>query len=271
MTRLPASFWIGATLVGLLVTLAIAAPVIAPYSPTQTAPASILEPPSWTHWAGTDGLGRDLFSRLIHGGRASLGVAVGIVTLSVGLGLLLGAACGLAGGWVDGVAMRILDMLLSIPSMVIALALAAALGPSLFNLVLVLGGLGIPFYTRLFRGETLAIRERGHVQAARVMGAGFTRILMRHVLPSLAPLAATFASTALGGALVAASALSFVGLGAQPPTPEWGAMIYEGRNTIMYEWWCAVLPGVAVATAALGFVLIGDGLRDLLDPRSRGR
>ncbi|WP_374571317.1 ABC transporter permease [Phenylobacterium sp.] len=263
------SFWIGAALVGLLVVAAAAAPWLTPYSPVRAAPAAILEAPSPAHWAGTDALGRDVLSRLAFGGRASLAVAFGIAGLSVGAGVVLGGAIGLAGGWVDGVAMRLIDIVLSVPSLVIALALAAALGPSLGNLVVVLGALGAPFYVRLFRGEALLIRERGHVQAARVMGAGFIRLLLAHVLPNLAPLAATFGSTALGGALVAASALSFVGLGAQPPTPEWGAMIYEGRNTIMYEWWCAVLPGLAVATAALGFILMGDALRDWLDPRGR--
>jgi len=267
MRRLPAIFWTGSAIIGALILVSIAAPLIAPYSPTHSEPAAILEPPSWRHLAGTDQLGRDLFSRMMWGGRASLTVAFGVVALGVGLGAVLGAAVALAGGWVDFFAMRLVDVLVAMPSMVIALALSAALGPSLGNLILVLGLLSVPYYTRLFRGETLSIRERPFVKAARASGAGFPRILITHILPNIAPVIATFGSGALGGALVIASALSFIGLGAQPPTPEWGVLIYEGRNTLMYEWWCAVLPGLLVALAALGFVLAGDGLRDRLDAR----
>jgi peptide/nickel transport system permease protein len=268
MRKPPASLWFGLTIVGLLLLASLAAPLITSYSPTQPDPTAILEAPSARHLAGTDELGRDVFARIVWGGRASLGVAFGIVGLSVGMGAVAGAALGLARGWIDAVAMRFVDVFLSIPSMVIALALSAALGPSLSNLVLVLGVLGVPYYARLFRGEALAIRERLYVRVAAASGAGFGRILAHHVLPSIAPTIVTFASGALGGALVAASALSFIGLGAQPPTPEWGAEIYDGRNTIMYEWWCAILPGCAVMTAALGFIISGDALRDWLDPRS---
>jgi peptide/nickel transport system permease protein len=271
MGRPPLSLWIGAAIVGALLLAALAAPLIAPYSPTQADPAAILEAPSWRHLAGTDQLGRDVFSRVVWGGRASLGVAFGIVALSVGIGAVAGAALGVAGGWIDTIAMRLVDVFLSIPSMVIALALSAALGPSLRNLVLVLGCLGAPYYARLFRGEALSIRERLYVRTAYATGASFLHVLTRHVLPNLAATVATFASSALGAALVAASAFSFIGLGAQPPTPEWGALIFDGRNTIMYEWWCAVVPGAVVMLAALGFILAGDALRDWLDPRSEPR
>lgn len=264
---LPATFWLGAAIVGALILAALLAPWLSAYSPIETRPAAILEAPSAVHWAGTDQLGRDLFSRLLHGGRASLGVAFAIVAISVGAGSIVGCMVGLAGGWVDTIAMRLVDIMLSLPAMVIALALAAAAGPSLVNLAIILGVLGVPFNLRLFRGETLSLRERGFVRAAQANGASFARVLTVHILPNVAPLIATFASSALAGALVAASALSFIGLGAQPPTPEWGALIFEGRNTIMYEWWCAVLPGAVVALAALGFILIGDALRDHFDPR----
>jgi peptide/nickel transport system permease protein len=261
-------FWAGAGAVALLVLLSAAAPLISSYSPLDADPTAILEPPSARHWAGTDQLGRDLFARIAWGGRASLSVAFGIVGIGVGLGLVTGAAIALAGRWADLVAMRILDVLVSVPGMVIAVALSAALGPGLGKLLLVLGLLDAPYFARLFRGETLSIREQPYIAAARASGAGFWRILLRHVLPNLAPVVATFASNALGRALVAASALSFIGLGAQPPTPEWGVLIYEGRNTLMFEWWCSVLPGLMVFIAALGFVMAGDGLRDWLDPRS---
>jgi peptide/nickel transport system permease protein len=163
--------------------------------------------------------------------------------------------------------MRIVEVVMSIPGLVIALAASAALGPNLTNLVLVLGSLAVPYYVRVFRSEAMAIRERGYVRAARASGANSSHLLWRHVLPNLAPTIATFASMALAGALVTASALSFIGLGAQPPQPEWGALIYEGRNNILYEWWCSVLPGVLVSVAALGFILVGDGLRDFFDPQ----
>lgn len=262
---------LGAAIIVLMLALSALAPLLSGYGPNEVDTGAILEPPSARHWAGTDNLGRDMFARILHGGRTSLGVALGIVTIGMGAGALLGCAVGLAGGWIDRLVMRLVDVALAIPSLVIALALAAALGPSLVNLVLILGGLAIPLYLRLFRSEALALRERPFVLAARANGASGPRLLLVHILPNIAPLFATLASGALGTALVSASALSFIGLGAQPPTPEWGALIFEGRNTIMYEWWCAVLPGLAVALSALGFVLLGDGLRDRLDPRGEAR
>ena len=265
--RWPPELVAGAVITAVMILLALAAPLLAPWPPDSPDVGAILEAPSWRPPAGTDALGRDVLSRILWGGRASLGVAIGIVSLSVGIGAVLGAAVAMAGGWVDTAVMRLVDVALSIPAIVIALALSAALGPSLGNLVLVLGLLGVPFNLRLFRSETLSLRERPFIAAAQAMGAGPGALLTRHILPNLAPVIVTFASAALGSALVMASALSFVGLGAQPPTAEWGAMIFDGRNTIMYEWWCAVLPGVAVAVSALGFILLGDGLRDWLDPR----
>ncbi len=270
-TPLPPLLIVGLAIVAGLVATALLAPLLTPYSPLETDPAMILSPPSSAHWAGTDQLGRDLFTRILWGGRTSLSVAFGIMAISVGLGSVLGAASGLVGGWIDQVAMRVVDVAISIPGLVIALALSAALGPSLVNLVLVLGLLGAPFYVRLFRGEALALRQQPFVEAAKANGAGFGRLLVGHILPNLLPLIATFASSALAAALVTASALSFIGLGAQPPTPEWGVLIFEGRNTLMYEWWCAVLPGLVVSLSALGFILTGDGLRDWLDPRERPR
>ena len=258
----------GLVIIGLLILMAVFAPLIATHGPDRIDPGMILEAPSWQHWAGTDQLGRDLFARIAYGGRASLSVAFGITALALGGGAFIGCAIGLAGGWVDTVAMRFIDILLAIPSMVIALALAAAVGPGLVNLSLILGTLGMPFYARLFRGEALSLRERPFLRAARGTGSGFGRLLLVHIVPNVVPLFLTLTSTALGGALLAASALSFIGLGAQPPLAEWGALIFEGRNSIMYEWWCAVLPGLAVFAAALGFVLIGNGLAAQADARS---
>lgn len=269
--RAPISLTLGLILVAALCLSALLAPALTPYPPEGADPAMILAPPSLSHPAGTDQLGRDMAARILFGGRASLAAAFGVALLSVGLGLVIGAASGLAGGWVDTAVMRACETIMAAPSLVIALALTAALGPSLLNLVLVLGFLGVPFHVRLFRAEALSLRDRPFMLAARSNGAGAWRLILLHAVPNLGPTAATFGASALGSALVTASALSFIGLGAQPPTPEWGLLIFEGRNTLMYEWWCALLPGLAVALASLGFILTGDGLREWLDPRSRSR
>jgi len=248
--------------------IALLAPVLAPYDPYATNPTIILEAPSASHWLGTDSIGRDVFSRVIYGARASLSVAAAISLISVGLGAILGAASALAGGWIDTLAMRFADVMLSLPALVIALALSAVLGPNLTNLALILGTLGIPFFARIFRSEALSLSQQNFIRSSRLLGGGFNHLLMGHIIPNLAPLLATLLSHALSTSLLAASALSFIGLGAQPPTAEWGALIYEGRNTLMFEWWCAIPPGITIAISATGFILLGDGLRDALDPRS---
>jgi peptide/nickel transport system permease protein len=259
------SLRIGIFILALVLIACLSAPLITPYGPNDVDPGALLEAPSAAHWAGTDQLGRDLFARILYGGRASLGVAAGITIIALGGGALLGCAIGLLGGWTETLAMRIVDILLAIPSIVIAIAVAAAVGPGLFNLTVILGSLGVPFYVRLFRGETVSLRERPFVRAARGTGAGFFRLLRVQILPNVFSLFVTLCSNALGGALLAASALSFIGLGAQPPMAEWGALIFEGRNSLMYEWWCAVLPGVAVVISALGFILVGNGIGTLID------
>jgi len=258
----------GLVISAVMFAIAALAPVIAPADPYQTHPAEILAAPSGAHWLGTDQLGRDVFSRVVHGARTSLLVAFFVALIGVGLGAVLGASSALAGGWIDTAAMRTVDIFLSIPSLVIALALAAVLGPNLVNLTLILGFLGAPFMARVFRSEALTLAQQNHVRASALLGAGFGFRLTRHILPNLGPLFATLVSTSMSSALMVASALSFIGLGAQPPTAEWGALIYEGRNTIMYEWWCAIPAGLAIALSATGFILVGDGLRDWLDPRS---
>lgn len=256
---------------GFMLLVALLAPVLSVHDPYQTNPANILAMPDGTHWLGTDQLGRDVLARVLHGAQASLGIAISVALMSVGLGAVAGAASALAGGWVDSLIMRIVDVLLAIPSLVIALALAAVLGPSLLNLVLILGFLGAPFMTRLFRGQALSLASQNFVLASRLLGARFDFRLLRHILPNIAPFFATLVSQSMSSALLVASALSFIGLGAQPPTAEWGALIYEGRNNIMHEWWCAIPAGIAIAFSAAGFILLGDGLRDWLDPRSEPR
>lgn len=259
----------GALIVGALTATAVLAPLLAPYDPNAIDPAAVFEPPSAAHWAGTDALGRDVLSRILHGARPSLAVAFGIVGIGVVFGALIGAGSALAGGAVDAFAMRLVEIAMALPGLVIALALTAALGPSLLNLALALGVLSIPYYARIVRGEVLSLREQPYIKAARAMGAGFWRIQFTHILPNVSPVIATFASMGLSGAVLSASALSFVGLGAQPPTAEWGALVFDGREALTSAWWISAFPGLAVLIAALGFNLLGDGLRDFLDPKER--
>lgn len=269
--KMSASLITGLGITVLACLIALLAPILSLHDPYESNPANILAAPSTAHWLGTDQLGRDVLARILYGARTSLGIAVSVAIISVGLGVALGGASALAGGWIDNLVMRTVDVLLSIPSLVIALALAAVMGPSLINLVLILGFLGAPFMTRLFRGQALSLVNQNFVLASRLLGAGFSFRLFRHVLPNMAPFFATLVSQSMSSALLVASALSFIGLGAQPPTAEWGALVYEGRNNIMHEWWCAIPAGMAIALSAAGFILLGDGLRDWLDPRSETR
>lgn len=265
--RFNMSLLVGAGIVGMMIAIAACAPFIAPYHPNAIDANAILQAPSALHLAGTDEVGRDLLSRIIYGARPSLLVAFGIVTIAAVGGVLFGGLSGLIGGVTDTIVMRLVDVVMALPGMVVALALTAALGPNLINLTLALGLLGVPFYTRLTRGQALALRERPYVLAARTMGAGRWHLLVRHIIPNLLSTIAIFMSLGLSGAVLAASAFSFIGLGAQPPMAEWGALIFAGRGYILYEWWYALFPGLAVILTALGFNLLGDGLRDLLDPK----
>ncbi|MBV8600206.1 MAG: ABC transporter permease subunit [Candidatus Eremiobacteraeota bacterium] len=259
----------GASIVGVLVLVALFAPLLATYDPNGVNPAHILEAPSKAHWAGTDELGRDLYSRVVWGARPSLAVAFGIVSLAAVGGTILGCLSGLIGGIVDTLVMRVVEVVMALPGLVIALALVAALGPSLLNLTLALGLLGIPFYTRLARGQTLALRERAYVKAARTMGASTPFVVFRHIIPNLLSSVVVVASLGLSGAILAGSGLSFIGLGAQPPLAEWGALVNAGRQYILDQWWYALVPGAAILLAAVAFNLLGDGVRDLIDPRTR--
>jgi peptide/nickel transport system permease protein len=257
---------LGACAVLVLLSLAaIAAPWISPYPPDAMDLQAILRPPSSAHWAGTDELGRDIFSRLLHGARPSLLSAVAIVAIGAIIGMAAGCFSGLVGGVVDSVIMRLVDMMLALPGLVIAMALTAALGPSLVIAVIALGILSIPGYVRLARGLALALREREFVQAARAMGAGAIFIARRHIAPNVAPAMMVYASFHFGGALLASSALSFIGLGMQPPHAEWGAMVGGGREYVLAAWWYVTFPGLVVALGALSANILGDALRDLTD------
>jgi peptide/nickel transport system permease protein len=262
------------TLAGLLIVVAVAAlsilaPVLSPYDPDAIDWEDRLLPPGKGHLFGTDEVGRDLFSRVLWGGRLSVGVGLMIVCLSLSAGLAIGSISGFAGGLVDTVIMRLMDMILAFPSLVLAMALSAALGANLRNAMLAIAFVRVPVYVRLVRGQALAVREQEYVKAARAFGARSVWIVGRHVLPNTLTPVMVQATLDIGGAILTAAALSFLGLGAQQPTAEWGAMVSAGRRFILDQWWYATFPGAAIFVTAIGFNLFGDGLRDILDPRQR--
>jgi peptide/nickel transport system permease protein len=248
---------------------AIFAPLIAPFDPLAQTLGSRLASPSPEHWLGTDQLGRDILSRLIYGARISLVIGVVVVALAGIFGTFIGLVAGYAGGLVDEGLMRLTEVFLAFPPLILAMAIAGALGPSLQNAIIAIATVTWAVYARLARGQILALRRREYVEAARSIGASPMRIIARHLLPNaIAPLLVQ-ASFDMGAAIIAAAGLSFIGFGAQPPTPEWGVMISEGRNFISTEPWLSLFPGLAILFTVGAFNLLGDGLRDVLDPRLR--
>src|SRR5512139_1361779 len=229
-----------------------------------------LRPPSSPHPFGTDEVGQDIYSRVIMGTRLSLQIGLIIIFVAMGIGIPLGLAAGYLGGWVNEVIMRITDIFLSVPGLLLALAIVGALGPGIKNAMLALSIVWWPGYVRLVQGKTLALREELYVEAARSLGASKTRLLFSHILPNCASPIIVKASMDMGMAILFAANLGFIGVGAQPPEPEWGAMISAGRNYLPEHWWLATFPGLAILITVLGFNLLGDGLRDVLDPQSRG-
>jgi peptide/nickel transport system permease protein len=260
----------GVVIVALVLLLAVFGPAIAPQNPDQINLFAVLQPPSVHHWFGTDNLGRDLFSRVLVGTRISVEVAAIILSLSVLFGTALGIVSGLAGGLADEIVMRVTDLFLAFPGFILAAAIAATLGPSLQHTVLALAVVFWPWYTRLIRGQVLSLREREFILAARVARAGTIWIATRHVARNVLSILVVQVSLDVGYAILATSSLSFLGLGAQPPSPEWGAIIAEGRGYIQTAWWWSTFAGIALALTVLGFNLLGDGLRDWIDPRLRG-
>jgi peptide/nickel transport system permease protein len=240
----------------------------AAYDPIQPNIANKLVGPSGTHWFGTDDLGRDVFSRVMSGAKYSLGVAVIILAISVTVGVIIGAVAGYFGGLVDELLMRFTDMFLAFPALVLAIAISASLGPSLRNAVIALSTVFWPWYARLVRGQVLAIKQLDYIDAARSVGVSGRRLLARHIMPSAVSVIIIQATLDVGYAVLSTSALSFVGLGAQPPDPEWGAMISTARDFFRESWWFITFPGVALTITVLGFNLVGDGLRDYFDPRT---
>jgi len=255
-------------IIGLLVVAAFA-DVLAPYSPTigDLKNARLL-PPGTAHWFGTDDLGRDIYSRIVYGARWTLYVVILVAIIAAPIGLLVGTIAGYAGGWTDTILMRITDIFLAFPKLVLALAFVAALGPGIENAVIAIAITSWPPYARIARAETLTVRNSDYIKAVQLMGASPFRIVLRHIMPLCISSLIIRVTLDMAGIILTAAGLGFLGLGAQPPLPEWGAMIASGRRFILDQWWVAAAPGAAILIVSLGFNLLGDGLRDALDPRS---
>jgi peptide/nickel transport system permease protein len=265
------ALWIGGGLVLAWVVVALTVPWWSPFDPVDYQDiGNRFAAPDATHLFGTDTLGRDVFARVMYGARLSLPIAVTAVAISVLIGVTLGAVAGFAGGWLDEVVMRVSDLFLAFPAMVLALAIAAALGPSGRNVVIAIVVVTWPEYTRLTRGQVLSTRADLHVTAAESVGCSRTRVFRRHVLPFATPAITVKMTVDLGMAILLAAGLSFIGVGAAPPAPEWGAMVSEARNFID-QWWLGLFPGLAILSIVLAFNFLGDALRDRFDPRMRAQ
>ena len=261
----------GAVVIFLYMLAALTAPLLAPHPPLAQLLERRLGPPQPGNPLGLDQLGRDILSRVLFGARLSLLIGLVVVTMAGLLGTTVGVVAGFSGGRIDNVLMRITDVFFAFPSLILAMAIAAALGSSLINTMVAIAMVTWPVYARLSRAQTLVLRHQEFIEAARALGASDARVIARHILPNaLSPLIVQ-ASFNMGEAILIAAGLSFIGFGAQPPTPEWGVMISEGRDYITTQWWVPTFPGLAILFAVTGFNLVGDGLRDLLDPRLRTR
>jgi peptide/nickel transport system permease protein len=260
---------VGVIIVALLVCTAIFAPLIAKYDPEGVLMANKLLPPSVENLMGTDEMGRDIFSRIVYGARISLLVGIEVVASAILIGVTLGGISGYFGGWTDEIIMRITDMFMSFPSLILAMAVAAALGPDLNNAVLAVSLTWWPWYTRIVRAQVLSLRNLEYVEAAQALGNRTMSIIFKHILPNCISPIIVQGTMDIGFAIQLTAGLSFIGLGAQPPTPEWGSMISTGRQYLLSHWWYPTFPGVAILITVLGFNLLGDGLRDFLDPRLR--
>jgi peptide/nickel transport system permease protein len=251
--------------------IAVAAPAIAPYDPVSLAPKNRLLPPSSTNWFGTDDGGRDIFSRVVFGARYSLLAAAVVLTLAVTFGTAVGLIAGFAGGKIDEALMRLTDMFLAFPALVLAMGISAALGASLANSMIAIAVVWWPWYARLVRGQTLRLRHEQFVDAARASGASDARMIVRHILPNCWTPIIVQVTLDVGYAILTTASLSFIGLGAQPPTPEWGAMVATGKDYILDQWWMSTFPGLAIFLAVMAFNLVGDGLQEALSPMLQRR
>jgi peptide/nickel transport system permease protein len=257
----------GFVILGLVVLIAIFAPLLAPYDPTLQNLGNALQAPSAAHWAGTDEFGRDIFSRLIYGTRITIQTVLAVSLIVGPFGLIIGVVAGFFGGRIDALLMRVTDIVLSFPSLILALAFAAALGAGLNTAIIAISLTAWPPIARLARAEALVIRNTDYVAAARLYGASAWRLLFFYIAPMCTPSVVVRLTLSMAGIILTAASLGFLGLGAQPPAPEWGAMISNGRKFMLDHWWVAVMPGIAILITSLAFNIVGDTLRDILDPR----
>ncbi|ODT14244.1 MAG: diguanylate cyclase [Kaistia sp. SCN 65-12] len=260
---------VGLAVVLLMVFVAVFAPLLAPYDPTAQSWTAVRKAPSAAHWFGTDEAGRDILSRIIWGARASLMAGLTSVGIAMAIGVPLGLAAGFLGGFVDGLISRFTDAMLACPFLILAIALAAFLGPSLTNAMLAIGITATPFFIRLTRGQVLSIKGEDYVEAARAMGNPRWRVAARHILPNILPQLMVQATLTIAMAIIAEASMSFLGLGLQPPAPSWGSMLNSAQRFLSNAPWMALWPGIAIFATVLSFNLLGDGLRDALDPRAR--
>ncbi|HEX8662867.1 MAG TPA: ABC transporter permease [Beijerinckiaceae bacterium] len=260
---------VGLAVIVLIVLAAVLAPLIAPYDPTAQSWSAVRKAPSAAHWFGTDEVGRDLLARVIFGARASLLAGVISVGIAIAVGVPLGLLAGYAGGLVDGLISRVTDAMLACPFLILAIALAAFLGPSLTNAMIAIGVTATPIFIRLTRGQVLSVKAEDYVEAARAVGNPHWRIALRHILPNVLPALLVQATLTIATAIIAEASLSFLGLGQQPPAPSWGSMLNAAQRFLVNAPWMAVWPGLAIFVTVLSFNLLGDGLRDALDPRSK--
>ncbi|HRK42767.1 MAG TPA: ABC transporter permease [Gemmobacter sp.] len=262
----------GLVIIGLLLVVAAFAPWLAPHDPiAQNLQNRLMPPGTAGHWLGTDDFGRDILSRILYGARITLAVIALVAVTAPVLGLIIGTVAGYFGGWVDAVLMRVTDIFLAFPRLILALALVAVLGPGIENAVLAIALTAWPPYARVARAETLTVRHADYIAAIRLQGASAPRIIWGHVVPMCLPSVIIRVTLDMAGVILIAAGLGFLGLGAQPPLSEWGLMISAGRKYLFEQWWVATMPGLAIFIVSLGFNLLGDGLRDVLDPRSSGK
>jgi peptide/nickel transport system permease protein len=257
----------GCGIVILLFVVSILAPVMAPYDPGAIDLKNVLAPPSGEHWFGTDQLGRDVLSRMIWGARISLKVGFVATGLAILIGMILGAVAGYYGGWIDATIMRFVDVMLCFPAFFLILAVIAFLEPSIWNIMIVIGLTGWMGVTRLVRADFISLRERDFVRAARAIGANDARIIFMHILPNALASILVAATLGIAGAILTESALSFLGIGVQPPTPSWGNILTAGKDNIDIAWWLSLYPGLAILITVVGYNLLGEGIRDASDPR----
>lgn len=259
----------GAVILLSMILIAVFADVLAPFDPIRISLSERLQPPGPVHFFGTDEMGRDILSRIMYGARISLRIGFIVILISGGIGSVIGAVAGYYGGRVDNIIMRFMDVILSCPSLVLAMALAAAMGPCLNNAIMAVAFVMIPKFARLVRGDALIVRQMQYVAAARVSGAKNWWIILNHILPNCLSSMIVLATLTVGDTILIAASLSFIGLGAQPPVPEWGAMIAVGRKFLIDQWWYATFPGLFILLTVIGFNILGDALRDVMDPRIR--